>query len=513
MTVRGRVFFGLGAVAVVLVVPSLFAASRLAQLRTLAVEGRSGQAAAVATLGRLQAGMAELDRLARSYVAISDPELGHAMSTTGDSLRADYERLRASLYEGHTVELAPAVERLTELTQRIDHHVRAGRTTAATDALGAMMAAFSEADRELARVASSIDTAARRDFERAQLVGETGRRRTLFALGLALLSAAGLSVVTAESVTGPLRRLCRAMARVADGAFEGPHDLPYDRADEIGELMRSFETMALRLADLDRMKAEFLGMATHELKTPLNVINGYAELIEEARAGEVSERQRALIAGLAEQATVMSRLVNRMMDLSRLEAGAYELAPEPVLIGDLLSGIEGIFALRAREAGVDLRIHVSASAPPVAVMDFDIVRDEVLGNLLSNALRYTPRGGWIELGVDGDEHGVVFSVTDSGPGIPDGHRDFIFKKHYTVDRTRGVGSGLGLAIVKEMVELHGGLVTLEESPSDVGARFRIALPLQPASAVPEPPRAYPLPAFSAPWRRMGRRESPTPVSH
>jgi signal transduction histidine kinase len=513
MTVRGRVFLGLGAVAAVLVVPSLFAASRLAQLRTLAVEGRSGQAAAVGSLGRIRAGMAELDRLARSYVAISDPQLGYATITTADSLRADYERLRASRYGDHTVELGPAVERLAMLAARIDQDVRAGRTTAATEALGTLMAAFAEADREVAEVADAIDAVASLDFERAQLVSESGRRQTLLGLALALLAAAGVSVVTAGSLTGPLRRLCRAMARVADGAFEGPHELPFDRSDEIGELMRSFETMAQRLADLDRMKAEFLGMASHELKTPLNVINGYAELIEEARAGEVSERHRALIAGLAEQATVMSRLVNRMMDLSRLEAGAYELAPEPVLIKDLLSGIEQIFALRAKEGGVDLRIRTSATAPSIAVMDFDIVRDEVLGNLLANALRYTPPGGWIELRVDGDDFGVVFTVTDSGPGIPDGHREFIFKKHYTVDRTRGVGSGLGLAIVKEMVELHGGLIALDESPADVGARFRVALPLEPVSALPEPPRADPLPTFAPLWRRVAHRESRTPVTH
>ena len=509
MTVRGRVFLGLGAVAAVLLVPSLFAASRLAQLRTLAVEGRSGQAAAIAGLGRLQAGLAELDRLARSYVAISDPGLGYATLAMADSLHADYERLLASKYAAHTASLGPAVERVTTLATRIDRDVRADRTSAATGALADLIDAFAEADRQIAGVADSIDSVARGDFERAELVSEAGRRQTLLGLALALLMATGVSIVTAGSLTGPLRRLGRAMARVADGAFEGPYELPFDRSDEIGELMRSFETMALRLADLDRMKAEFLGMASHELKTPLNVINGYAELIEEARTEEVSERHRVLIAGLAEQAGVMSRLVNRLMDISRLEAGAYELAPEPVLIKDLLTSIERIFAPQAEERGIELRIRSSASAPTTAVLDFDIVRDEVLGNLLSNALRYTPSSGWIEVGVDGDERGVVFTVTDSGSGIPEGHRDFIFKKHYTVDRTRGVGSGLGLAIVKEMVELHGGLITLEESPPGAGARFRIALPLAPVPAVPEPPRAQPPSTFSPPWRRAER----TPATH
>jgi signal transduction histidine kinase len=143
----------------------------------------------------------------------------------------------------------------------------------------------------------------------------------------------------------------------------------------------------------------------------------------------------------------------------------------------------------AEQKKVALDFRILDSAPASLVLDVDIIRDEVLGNLLSNALKFTPPGERIELTVHGEEGGVVFTVTDSGPGIPPEHRDFIFEKHYRGDRSNAVGSGLGLAIAKEMVELHGGLITLEESEEGQGARFRVALPLTPPSPELEVPHA------------------------
>jgi signal transduction histidine kinase len=164
------------------------------------------------------------------------------------------------------------------------------------------------------------------------------------------------------------------------------------------------------------------------------------------------------------------------MDISRLEAGTYRLSVERTPVEDIATGLERMFERAAREKGIRFSVHVAESAPSDAVVDVDILRDEILGNLVNNALRFTPHGGWIEVRIDGDAGGIAFTVTDSGPGIPEEHRAYIFDKYYVVDRARAVGSGLGLAIVKEMVALHGGLVTLEPSPPGCGARFRVSLP-------------------------------------
>jgi len=164
------------------------------------------------------------------------------------------------------------------------------------------------------------------------------------------------------------------------------------------------------------------------------------------------------------------------MDISRLEAGTYSLSVESTPIEDLATGLERLFERQARDKDIDLTVRVAESAPFDAVVDVDILRDEILGNLVTNAFRFTPPGGWVDVLIEGGGGGIVFTVTDSGPGIPEEHRPHIFEKYYVVDRARAVGSGLGLAIVKEMVRLHGGLVTLEPSPPGSGARFRVSLP-------------------------------------
>lgn len=487
MSVRARLLLGFGGVVVLLLVPSLFAASRLAQLRHLAVEGRSGQAAAVANLGRMQALVSDLDRLERSLVATSDSALGEAARIAVDSLVTTYERLRGSSYGEQAEPLAPVVQAVDSLSAAVAGHVQADRLDEATAALASMFDAFAHMEDATAGVARSIDAMAREDFSRAERLSESARSRTLLVLFLSVLLGGSVVLWTTHALTTPLFRLRRAMARVADGSFETPDHLPYDREDEIGELSRSFRTMTGRLEELDRTKAEFLGMASHELKTPLNVIAAYAELIEDGLGDEVSDHHRNMITAVSEQADIMAKRVSRLMDISRLDAGTYELAPEPVRIEDLATGVVRMFEQVGKDAGVDLQVHVDDSSPESVLLDVDVIRDEVLGNLVANALRFTPPGGRITVEVAGCEGGVHFRVTDSGPGIPEEHRPYIFEKHYTSDRTQAVGSGLGLAIAKEMVELHGGSIRLEETPDGRGARFRVALPLRATPAALEVP--------------------------
>jgi signal transduction histidine kinase len=488
VTVRTRLLLGFGVVIALLLVPGLFAASRLAQLRHLAVEGRSGQAVAVASLGRMQALASDLDRLERSFVATADVALGQAVRATADSLRAAHRRLAASPYGEQARPLAPVVARIDSLAVAIDGYVAAERLDAAASTLDSMFDEFRRMEGRAAEVAESIDELARRDFSRAEALSASARRRTLLFLLLAVVVGGGVVGWTTHALTSPLFKLRRAMARVADGTFETPENLPYDREDEIGALSQSFRTMTEHLDDLNRAKAEFLGMASHELKTPLNVIAAYAELIEDGLGDEGSERHRSMIIAVAEQADIMAQRVSRLMDISRLDAGTYELAPEPVRVEDLVKGVTSMFQRLVADKNVAVEIGFADSTPESVTVDVDLVREEVLGNLVSNALRFTPEGGRIAIDVEGRDGGVDVTITDSGPGIPEEHRPHIFDKHYTSDRTRAVGSGLGLAIAKEVVELHGGLITLEDSPPGWGARLRVALPLTPATAELEVPR-------------------------
>jgi signal transduction histidine kinase len=503
MSLRGKLILGFAAVGLVLLVPSLFAATRLAQLKELAVEGRSGHAAAVAGIGRMQALLAELNRVQRSFIATGDSALGAAAESAVDSLRAVQARFASSPYGEVGAALEQVVVDVAERSERIATSMREGLVTEATMELQPLISRLGTADAQLAAVAAGVDALARQEIVRADQMTESARVQTLVAVVLAFLWSVVLASLITHALTSPLRRLSRGMAHVADGGFETPSDLPYDRRDEVGELSTSFRTMARRLAELDRVKSEFFGIVSHELKTPLNAIRAYAEVLQDELGDRASDFHRTLLSDVMEQTQVMGRRVSRLMDISRLSAGTYQIAPEHVQIDPFAAQLRSAWELRAHDHRVCFEVLVRPSAPLGVVMDVEIVRDEVIGNLVSNAIRHTPPFGRVDVVITGDERGVVFTVTDTGPGIPEEHRELVFRKHYTVDRRSVVGSGLGLAIAKEMAELHGGIIQLERSPPGCGARFSVALPLVPRGADMEVPSPHLIGAAAQP--------SPSPV--
>jgi signal transduction histidine kinase len=476
MSVRTRLVLCFVVVTAALAAPTVFATVGLSHLRRLAVEGRAGHASAVARLGRIQETIAELDRLERSFIATRDAALGRAAAGQVEALEQELDGLRASATPAVGAELASAIDEVAALSREVATHVAADGMDHATETFEALLGAFDEVSRQITAVADSVDAMAMRDVADAEATSAQARWGTLAGLFIALLFTLVVAAYTTHAMTSPLRRLGRASARIADGEFDIPSDLPYHRSDEIGELSSSFRSMARKLAELDRTKAAFLGIVSHELKTPLNVIKAYAEVIEDELGANASTSHKQLIASVAEQAVVLSRRVSRLMDISRLEAGSYRLSVESTPIMDIATGLERMFERQAEDKRIRFEVLVADSAPFDAVVDVDILRDEILGNLVNNAFRFTPEGGWVTVRIDGDMGGIAFTVMDSGPGIPDEHRAYIFDKYYVGDRARAVGSGLGLAIVKEMVELHGGLVTLESSPPGCGARFRVSLP-------------------------------------
>jgi signal transduction histidine kinase len=489
MSVRTTLILCFAAITIVLATPTLLATTGLVRLRAFAVEGRAGQATAVASLGAMQAGLAQFDRLERSYIATLDPDLGRSAAQQLGSIDDAHARFDESGYGALGKSLREVVGRIGVVAREADARIQTESVDEATAMLPSLISLLGEAEAQFSIIAHSIDSLAQRDVREAEVRSASARRQTIAALLVALLLTLAVALLATHAITGPLRRLNRATSRVADGSFELPSDLPYHRHDEIGELSTAFGVMVRKLADLDRTKARFFGVVSHELKTPLNVIRAYAELLGEERSTRASPSSKRLIADVVEQSEVMARRVSRLMDLSRLETGAYRLSLEATPLDDLATGLRRTFASVAEEGGVRLAVHVGATAQPVAVLDVDIVRDEIVGNLLVNAFRFAPEGSTVEVRIDSDEAHVVLEVTDRGPGIPEEMRPHIFSKHYMETRSRAVGSGLGLAIAKEMVELHGGVIALEETAPPLGARFKVVLPIAPEGAAvagPEP---------------------------
>jgi signal transduction histidine kinase len=231
-----------------------------------------------------------------------------------------------------------------------------------------------------------------------------------------------------------------------------------------------------RLTELDRMKDVFLSMVTHELRTPLTVMSGLAETLEAGIYGALTPEQADRVRQIIEQGGRLRQLVNDLLDLSKMEAGMMRLRREPLDPRAMAEAVIALLTPVAERAGVALVNRVRHGLPEV-LCDGQRV-EQVLTNLVSNALKFTPRGGRVTVGAHSAGGEVVFQVEDTGCGIAEGERVSIFDKFVQLhpdkdDRTKG--TGLGLAIVKHLVELHGGRVGVE-SEVGAGSRFFFGLP-------------------------------------
>jgi signal transduction histidine kinase len=305
----------------------------------------------------------------------------------------------------------------------------------------------------------------------------TAERAAITAMIIAILLAGLISFWLIRSITRPVFDLESGMHAVAGGDFTHKLRVRPNRQDEFGRLSESYEAMANRLAQLDRMKAEFVSVASHELKTPINVILGYVELLEDGIYGKLQDQQREVCETIAGQARNLTRLVRRLLDVSRFEAGGGALECRQVNLARFLDTLQSSFSVLAMQRSVQFQVNRSDALPAEVRWDEDRM-SEVLGNLLSNAFKFTPRGGRVELSAEADDNDIVIEVSDTGAGIPPEQLPRIFQKFYQADnqaKASAKGTGLGLAIAKEIVEAHGGSISAN-SVAGQGATFRIILP-------------------------------------
>jgi two-component system, OmpR family, phosphate regulon sensor histidine kinase PhoR len=214
------------------------------------------------------------------------------------------------------------------------------------------------------------------------------------------------------------------------------------------------------LRRLESMRRDFVANVSHELKTPLTSISGYAEtLLSDTPDAETTQRFVATIAGNARR---MQRLVDDLLDLARLEAGRWQPEPEPIGVAGICRETWNNLGDGSRTSAIDFRIDIGPGAEEIEA-DPDAVR-QILSNLLENSLRYTPRGGRITCRSIRVDSGIALSVADTGSGIVPEHLARIFERFYRSDPARSReqgGTGLGLAIVKHLVEAHGGRASAE----------------------------------------------------
>lgn len=489
MKLRQRLVLTFALITVLLIGPAIYGLFALRALRQVAYDLSTRDAVGALSLGRLQTAFGEMENAQRIYYALAPSQPLEERADSRARVDAAVTRVDTELRRlsdgGYQSVAAPAVSAWRRVRAAVEAErrlVEAGEIEAADAHRGRVVdPAFLAMDRALDPIGAAINDVGARQVARAQSIAAGAATTTLLALAIAMAIVVAIGSWSARSVVRPVHQLRRAMTVVAEGDFDPELEISPERPDEIGDLARSFEWMTTQLAELERLRAQFVAVASHELKTPLSVIKGYVSLLRDGIYGKVEEEQQNILVAIGDQTDRLGRLIQQLLDVSRFEAGGGRLEIQDIEIGAFTEELASSFEVLAIQNEIDFRVDIDPAAPRTVQGDPDRL-NEVLGNLLSNAFKFTPRNGAIELrvrpGSRKDEECVLLEVEDSGVGVPREMLPRIFEKFFQVEneaQPRSVGSGLGLAISKEIVEAHGGTITAE-SEVGRGTTFRIVLP-------------------------------------
>jgi histidine kinase len=295
----------------------------------------------------------------------------------------------------------------------------------------------------------------------------------------ALIAAVLASFLISRQVVNPVQRMMILSHRIAEGEYEERLTISggvrSNQLDELDQLALSFNQMADKLEKTETMRRQLIGDVTHELRTPLAAIKGYMEgLIDGILPAEPETYQQ-----VHAEIDRLQRLVNDLQELSRVEAGAFQLKQTSMSLPNLIETIRGNLGRQFEDKGIRLETNVEPDLPHLLV-DRDRIL-QVLTNLVGNALQYTPGGGRVSIHAIREKSEIVISVSDTGIGIAPDHLPLIFNRFYRTDKSRtraSGGSGIGLTIAQALVKAHHGRIWAESNGEGKGSTFRFTLPIQ-----------------------------------
>lgn len=323
--------------------------------------------------------------------------------------------------------------------------------------------------------------------------GAAAGKLALLICSLSILIGVLIYFYLSRTISRPVRLLEKATHHVSKGEFD--HQVPIHSQDEFGNLARSFNEMAVRLKELDELKSDFISLLSHELRTPLSIMREAVSLLKDEVLGKIGDKQREFLVILSQEVERMILFVNELLDLSRLEAGRLPIEKFPIDIQEVIeTNLKKIRPLLL-EKKIDTEVAMAPHLPLVVVDGLRI--DQVLTNLIDNAIKFTPHGGKIRIAAEvsddrGGEEGkyargakakerfVRVMVSDNGEGIGDEEKRYIFDKFYQARAGKGKkfkGSGLGLSISKRIVEAHGGSIWFTSNTGQ-GTSFYFTLPVE-----------------------------------
>ncbi len=409
-----------------------------------------------------------MERAARQYAVLEDHVLRQRFEDDADDAERLLELLRA---QGLTpAPLAAWKAKLGEIRALMEAP-RAGNIVAARKRETDLMTRF----RELGGLTGGLAEDVRRHAETSNRVLqdklENGRvllgQQVLGAIALAAL----LSLLFGIFLTRPLRRLARAIKGLGENRLDDRIEIP--GPSDLRVIGQRLDWLRLRLAELDADKARFLRHVSHELKTPLAALREGTALLEDEVAGPLNDKQKEVARILRDNTAVLQRQIE---DLLRFNAAAFEardLKPQRTELMSLIQGTIDHQRLQWQARG----LHVSLSGGPLEA-DVDPAKiAAAVGNLLSNAIRFAPRGGHVDISLARQDGHLTIDLRDDGPGVAPADQARIFEPFYRGERQPEdalKGTGIGLSIVTEYIAAHGGHIDL--LPADRGAHFRITLP-------------------------------------
>ncbi|TLY52104.1 MAG: HAMP domain-containing histidine kinase [Gammaproteobacteria bacterium] len=474
---------GLALIAVPLLVAILTAVLQIRYLADtgtkIVIQGVAGARASQALFGQI----ASLERTARLYDVLGDPKLLELYRTQDERLSATREQLHSQA----TSDARSTLEEIGVLQRSLRNTVMSAPPGNSAAVASDLSSRFTQLSALVERVAQQSNSQV--DTQVAALAEQTlqARKRLLWQTAPLLPLAVVAVFVLTLGVGRPLRQLDRAISELGQGTFTNPNAVtgPHDLERLGGQL----EWLRQRLLELAHERNRFLRHISHELKTPLANIREGTELLMDGAVGELDSNQREVTAILRESGIKLQRMIENLLSFSAwqtssvgLEATEFRLRP---LVKQVLENQQ--LTLLSQRVRLDVRVE-----------DVTLLADRgkirlILENLVSNAVKYSPKGGTIHLRARAAGAQLVLDVADAGPGIPPEERGHVFDAFYTgrAARTTPVkGTGIGLSVVLEFVGAHGGTVQIIDGEF-AGAHFRITMPIRVTSGGDRPARHEP----------------------
>ena len=305
--------------------------------------------------------------------------------------------------------------------------------------------------------------------------GQMTLKSGLVGLGMSIIMGLLGSIFLTRSMILPIRELQKGIKSIAKESLSEP--IRIRAKDEFGELAAAFNEMTFRLKEEERMRSDFISMLSHETRTPLTSIRESVNMIVEEVMGPINDRQRKFLEISSSEIGRICDLMNHLMQVSRLESGVIKIQPYPLDPSILVSKCRYHLKPLAETNDITVKIEISKDLP--LVMGDPENLQQVILNLMSNAIKFSPRGGRVLVRVEPDGNQMLrFSISDNGPGIPEEEQSFIFNKYYRAKNVRNHsdGVGLGLSISKHIIEAHNGTIRLKSALGH-GSTFEVTLPM------------------------------------